>query len=452
MLYYAVPPVFVVLLLAALRLRPERRIGLVMAGVAFTMSMYAGEVVLHLLEPSILRAGLPVMASLNASKERKEIAAMLESRFGIAIDSRDSLEVLRDLRRNGIEAVPSVIPRYQLRHYQKEGVQTPPVIALGGIPNKVTVLCNENGQFVTYDSDQHGFRNPKEILASGRVDIVALGDSFTQGYCVPSGKTFVDLVRQRHPSTLNLGMAGEGPLLMLATLKEYAAPLRPRLVLWFYFEGNDLVDLMDERKSALLMRYLEGGFTQKLEHRQDEINRALIAFVEKEREWAQAQREAQRRNATGPAAGLIDFLRLPLFRTRLGLIQGRSAKDEQFALELEKTELPLFRRILSDAKANVASWDGALYFVYLPNWARYDRDRRTEYHERVAEATREAVLAMVRDLGLPLVDLVPAFDAHGDAMSLFPFRAPGHYTEGGHALVGKVVLDRLATSAQASGK
>jgi hypothetical protein len=86
-------------------------------------------------------------------------------------------------------------------------------------------LCNESGQFVTYESDEHGFRNPKRLWGSGGIDVVALGDSFTQGYCVPSGREFVGLVRQRYPSTLNLGIAGEGPLLMLATLKEYVIPL-----------------------------------------------------------------------------------------------------------------------------------------------------------------------------------------------------------------------------------
>ena len=60
---------------------------------------------------------------------------------------------------------------------------------------------------------------------------------------MPADRTFVALIRQRHPATRNFGMAGDGPLLMLATLQEYVSPLKPRIVLWFYFEGNDLIDL-----------------------------------------------------------------------------------------------------------------------------------------------------------------------------------------------------------------
>ena len=75
------------------------------------------------------------------------------------------------------------------------------------------------------------------------------------GYCVPPEKSFVALIRQRHPATLNLGVAGDGPLLMLATLQEHLTALRPRTVLWFYFEGNDLLDLQTERQSAVLRSY-----------------------------------------------------------------------------------------------------------------------------------------------------------------------------------------------------
>ena len=89
----------------------------------------------------------------------------------------------------------------------------------------MTVLCNESGDYVTYHSDQHGFHNPKEVWQSSRVEIAAVGDSFVQGYCVPSDQNFVSLIRNRHPATLNLGMAGEAPLLMLATMQGVSAAL-----------------------------------------------------------------------------------------------------------------------------------------------------------------------------------------------------------------------------------
>ena len=52
---------------------------------------------------------------------------------------------------------------------------------------------------------------------------------------------------------------------------------------------------------------------------------------------------------------------------------------------------------------------------------------------------------MVRELGLPLIDVHPAFEAHHDPLSLFPFRGFGHYNEAGHALVAQTVLRFIAS-------
>ena len=60
------------------------------------------------------------------------------------------------------------------------------------------------------------------------------------------------LVRQHYPATLNLGIAGDGPLMMLATMREYLDEINPKIVLWFYCEDNDLVELLGERKTRLL--------------------------------------------------------------------------------------------------------------------------------------------------------------------------------------------------------
>src|SRR5207247_9302785 len=96
-----------------------------------------------------------------------------------------------------------------------------------------------------------------------------------QGFCIPSGKNFADLIRQRYPATLNLGMGGNGPLIELATLKEYLTVSRPRLVLWVYYEGNDFQDLAKERRHHFLMQYLMKEFRQDLHNRQTDLDQSL---------------------------------------------------------------------------------------------------------------------------------------------------------------------------------
>jgi hypothetical protein len=455
LIYYVVPAVLAALLFAALRLKRDYRINLAIVWVALVLSVYGGELVLDLIEPPLFRSGLPIMDALRRSEDKRKLAARLTRQFGVEIDTREMLEVITDLSAKGIDAVPSVIPRYQLR-YQKPGnsgtgmnVTTSQTVALGGISNRVTVLCNESGQYVIYDSDEHGFRNAKGRWQSGHVDIVALGDSFTQGHCVSAGKYFMDIVGQQYPSTLNLGMAGEGPLLMLSTLEEYVPAFRPKVVLWFYFEGNDLLDLRDERRSALLMRYLdEDGFSQRLLQRQSEINRVLLDLIEKEKALALEMREARIRNRKGVVGQVIDFAQLPRLRARLGLLQGRHPDEKTVAAELN--DLDLLRRILSRAKAAAGSWGGTLHFVYLPTWARFIPQHG--FDRRLVDRQHGEVLKIATDLRIPIVDVLPAFEGQRDPTSLFPFGGPGHYAENGHRLVADEVLKAILPELREVGR
>ena len=95
------------------------------------------------------------------------------------------------------------------------------------------------------------------IWKSNKLDIAIVGDSFTHGYCVPTNTQFVSLIRKQYPSTLNLGMGGNGPLVELATLREFLPPFKPKIVLWVYFEGNDYSELHEEGNSRVLNALFE---------------------------------------------------------------------------------------------------------------------------------------------------------------------------------------------------
>ena len=62
-------------------------------------------------------------------------------------------------------------------------------------------------------------------------DIASVGDSWVNGFCVPSDKNFVALIRKYYPATLSLGENGNGPLAELATLEEYLPSLKPKVML-----------------------------------------------------------------------------------------------------------------------------------------------------------------------------------------------------------------------------
>ncbi|MEK6803053.1 MAG: hypothetical protein AABZ34_10330 [Nitrospirota bacterium] len=200
------------------------------------------------------------------------------------------LEVVLDMRAHGVKAYPDVFPMVLFAPSSREHIQSVlvsrqeeflPVAGVAGMAMTTTVFCNESGEYIVYESDEHGFHNPRGIWDRRPAELLALGDSYTHGVCVPSDKGFVAIIRAQHPDTVNLGVNSHGPLTSLAALKESGPILKPKLVLWFYYEGNDLRDLDGwEKNSPLLMKYVASSFSQHLFERQPEIDRALRDYLD----------------------------------------------------------------------------------------------------------------------------------------------------------------------------
>ena len=91
----------------------------------------------------------------------------MAKKSGIDFDVRTKFEVVKDLRERGISAVPATIPFDLLMRQpddsfkSKIAVDGKEVLPLGGISHRVTVLCNETGKYIIYESDERGFHNPK---------------------------------------------------------------------------------------------------------------------------------------------------------------------------------------------------------------------------------------------------------------------------------------------------
>ena len=351
---------------------------------------------------------------------------------GVEFDTRSVPEVLRDLRVAGVEAYPTLFTRAFL--HDDDGMLIPtaavdgrPVLPLGGIANKITVDCNETGRYLIYETDKHGFHNPPGLWGAPFITIAAIGDSMAHGSCVRSGENFVALIRERFPLTVNLGRPDHGPLMELATLKEYLPALKPKIVLWVYAEENDLnPDIQRDRRAPILLRYAEQGFTQHLREIQSGLDRAMIRYVE-----TMLQREGARRgegDRGGAAFGLGDWLLLRSVRNIVGFIRGPSDKDIDF-----------FGRVLEEAQATVSSWGGRLYFVYLPN-----RRRFASVTGRISQnLARVRLLHTLASSGkVSVIDLVPVFARHANPKSLFHF----HYTPEGHSLAAAEMLRVLGAA------
>ncbi len=422
-LYHVVPIALAVAFLAALWLRPRARARVAACAVALVLSVFGAELLLRTMRPKAVE--MPVW-EYNAKWAEVVKEAAAES--GVNFDPRSRAEVVADLRRQGVDAVPLATTAWR-GNPRFEGL-----FPLAPMSNKMTVLGNDSGQWVVYRTDERGFNNPAGIWGLPHIRIVALGESFTEGYAVPPEQNYVARIRQVFPATLNLGFSG-GPMLMWALMQEYVTEIKPDVVLWFHCEGIDLDDLWRQREEPVFQRYMSGDFHQGLIGRQEEIDRKLMDDLRTEERTPAAR--GPRDSWRASLRRLESVVKLEQLRQTLGFVYGKESRASAEDEAVGPANLSLFARILSASRARVASWGGTLVFVYQPSWRRFGT------RSPLADEERAKVFATVRACGLTIIDTVPAFQAQDDPLSLFPFRRFGHFNEKGHQVIADAVLRHL---------
>jgi hypothetical protein len=121
---------------------------------------------------------------------------------------------------------------------------TPPSDIEGGLGMPATL-----DRPITFTYDRWGYRNPTDRQTA---EIALIGDSYVEGWYVSDEQTVARRLEARvERPVVNLGVAGYGTLQELLVLKRDALRFRPNVVVWFFFEGNDLYD--DQRfENAML--------------------------------------------------------------------------------------------------------------------------------------------------------------------------------------------------------
>jgi len=345
--------------------------------------------------------------------------------------SRDANLVVNALRQAGFTELNSIKPAHPL--LPLIGLNKIPSFlplssisnARSSIPNSVTFGCNEGDQreFPIWRTDRYGYNNDDSVYAyPNRVQIV--GDSYAQGSCVHQEETTAGVLRRNGYPAYSTGVGGFGPILALATMKEYGERQRPKAVAWLYFDGNDISDLHEkELRSAFVLQYLRDGFSQNLMDRQAEID----TFWRSEA-WAAPLQEFE--NSPALKADWDKKLdeNLPLVRSLLG--------DDITSLRDDENLVRIFTRVVALAQRRVAAWGGKLYLVLIPNMDDYRSGGVSKY--------RFPVLNELNRLGIPIVDVDQAVRAAGDPLQFFPLRDDwGHFNAKGYRLMARQIMVRL---------
>jgi hypothetical protein len=339
------------------------------------------------------------------------------------------------MRRQQIDAFPAMTAamlRGEVRHGMSLGinVNSRRVVPLSNVADRRIVDCNESGEWSVFDSDEFGFRNPRNVWNGPPLDAVLLGDSFVSGSCVGEGQDMTSTIRSRVPATVGVAVGGFGPLMALAALREYVSPYRPKVVIWFYYEGNDLQDLLMETQDSTLRKYLDDpAFSQGLITHREEIQAQLREFLSAL--LSQAGRNADSvREPLEPIMWLKMTVKLYRVRTTLGLADWGSGC----------CDVVRYDQIIARAQDTVGRWKGRLMFVYLPSWRGLALP--PWLRGEAALRARGDVLQAVAGRGIPIVDAHALLRESGSFHT--HFAGPGlHFNAAGYARVAKAIVDSL---------
>jgi hypothetical protein len=348
-------------------------------------------------------------------------------------------EVVEKLRQMGLDAQRDI---GGIRFIASNGLETKGerIFPLGGISNKKTVMettHNSSGLHTIIETDEHGFNNKKGLYNSGDVDIVIVGECTLEyaGENDPYEENIGEQLRKLNYKTINLAKQGSLHLLYLAALKEYAEPLKPKVVI---FSAGGNLDNYALPSSPLLNKYLsDQNFTQNLISRQIEIDNILIEYLYQNWEESQLPKTLyEKLSSFSP----IETIKLTNFRNYIidfvALLNSpaNSEVSERSSERSSEGYSEHFVAVITMAQQLVSSWGGKLYILNSsgPAGLRYEYQNEASFEEFYA------------GLGIGLMHMgKEVFDVHPDPLSLLPNRTNGHPNGEAKRLWAKAIAKRL---------
>ena len=303
------------------------------------------------------------------------------------------------------------------------------ILTLSGISNKKTIHCNENGYYSTYKSDRYGFNNPDEVWNKNKIDFLLIGDSFVHGRCVFYQNTIAgNLANKTNENIISLGLSGNGPLKEYASLKEYSQNKKIKNILWFYYEGNDLLELSRELKNSILIEYFANEkFTQNLVNIQNIIDNKLITSMNNR------LKNLDKIEKNQFSLDLKSILKL--FNTRKILIESR----------FNQKPLNEFENIISNVKLFVEKNEINFYFIYLPEYFRFlpSLTNKKKYKNY------EDILNIIKKNDINLIDINQEIITNiKNPIELYPNSKHGHFTPEGYDFIATTILKKILVNQQ----
>ena len=190
------------------------------------------------------------------------------------------------------------------------------------------------------------------------------------------------------------------------------------MTIYLYYEGNDLSNLDLEKKDDLLIKYLDNNFSQKLRLKQKKIDKLLGEKI------YQSIENQKKEN--------INETKINLQLKNIRQILGVDNFDAYKKID------PTYKKIVSQIKLNVESWDGNLIFVYLPSAKHYNifyNNKKLKYKK---------MIEVINDLNIKIIDIhKDVFSLEKNPLENFPANIYGHYNAIGYSKVADHIFKNI---------
>jgi PAS domain S-box-containing protein len=294
-------------------------------------------------------------------------------------------------------------------------------------------LCLPNHQAEPFELkyDHNGFRNDADLTSA---DIAVVGDSYVESTMMPTSMlSTTQLAGKTLTTVANLGQSGYGPQQELAVIKRYALPLRPKYLVWVFYEGNDLLDVQEYPEMVSL-----------LNSRLDSLGMVWDrSFTKNSLSWLMNIMQGCVPPEKPPAVPAT-------VRDGQGKAQRVYVKGRTSASSLTKQDLEALKTsvaAIEEAYRLVKEEGGRFVVVFAPtafrvyqDIARFETDGRESppwVLDDLPERLRKMVSEISPDIGY--LDLTPALKAAAREGSLVFLPDDTHWSVEGHRVVGETL-------------
>ena len=357
---------------------------------------------------------------LNQLKKRANIAKELNINF----EKRTKIEFLNELKKKNKNTSFAYNPSIILKEFSKNKKIKNHILPLSGLSKTLVVDCNESGSYSTFVSDRYGFNNYDSIYKNTKKRIILIGDSLIQGQCVNQSNTIANKLNNDGYNVISLGLAGNGPLLELAILKEYGVKLNPSKVIWFFSE-NDIRDLEKNSKFEILKKYYNKNYTQGNIEKQ----------IETDQFWKIYEKEEMKKKNKNTKKNFLKKIERAIFLKSYKDLAFELFKDEYIEYkEIDSKYINKFIEIIKLSKHLTEEHGAEFYFVYLPLYKSILNEE---------PKSKEIILNEIKKLNISYLDFHKVIKKFEDPLIFFPFKIEGHYTINGYELLAEKIKNKF---------